>query len=88
MCHDPHLAAVSGEPDAPREEACLACHSYSEHGDHPVGPEVIDPRTGGAMRCVSCHAPHGSGFAKFLTDDPGGRLCVDCHTDKLRQKRG
>ncbi len=85
MCHDPHLSAEA--KDAPRVEACLNCHTYAEHTDHPVGPQSLDPRTGQAMGCASCHDPHGSAYPKFLADDPAGRLCVQCHTDKLRPKR-
>ena len=88
MCHDPHLTAPTRDSArVSRDAACLACHSYSEHTDHPVGADYLDPRTGEPMFCGSCHRPHGSNYPKFLEDDPQGRLCVDCHTDKLREKR-
>jgi predicted CXXCH cytochrome family protein len=88
VCHDPHLTTAGGqEPQTVRREVCLDCHSYQEHADHPMGEDVLDPRTGSTMLCNSCHAPHGSAFEKFMTDDASGRLCVQCHTDKLRQRR-
>jgi predicted CXXCH cytochrome family protein len=82
-CHDPHLspAEVDGKP-AP--EVCLNCHTYRDHVDHPMGEDTVDPRTGRKMTCNSCHDPHGSSFVRFLRDDPEGKLCIGCHTDKLR----
>ncbi|MBE0567080.1 MAG: cytochrome c3 family protein, partial [Krumholzibacteria bacterium] len=87
VCHDPHLAAPDRNAPELKREACLACHSYAEHADHPMGPDSVDPRTGRPMLCDSCHDPHGSAWPKFMHDDPEGRICVGCHTDKLRQKR-
>jgi predicted CXXCH cytochrome family protein len=52
-----------------------------------MGEKTVDPRTGQKMTCDSCHDPHGTQFVRFLRDDPEGKLCVGCHTDKLRPKR-
>jgi predicted CXXCH cytochrome family protein len=87
VCHDPHLAAPDRNAPDEKPEVCLNCHSYTQHTDHPMGADSIDPRTGGPMRCGSCHDPHGTAWPKFMQDDPSGRICVDCHSDKLRQKR-
>jgi predicted CXXCH cytochrome family protein len=87
-CHDPHLVRESAPgTEGPPREVCLSCHTHREHSDHPLGENVIDPRTGGLMNCNSCHDPHGTGFPKFLVDDPQGKLCIQCHTDKLRPLR-
>jgi predicted CXXCH cytochrome family protein len=87
-CHDPHLVPAATGKASVAVEVCFNCHTYREHTDHPMGPDVLDPRTGLTMTCNSCHDPHGTAFPKFLRDDPGGKLCVGCHTDKLRAKRG
>jgi predicted CXXCH cytochrome family protein len=93
VCHDPHLSAVgtvaAGADSAQTgpSQVCLDCHTYRDHTDHPMGADSLDPRTGARMICTSCHDPHGSAFVRFLNEDPQGKLCVGCHTDKLRQKR-
>ena len=87
ICHNPHLTAPDRNDPTARKEVCLNCHSYTDHSDHPMGADSVDPRTGGPMNCNSCHDPHGTSWPKFMQDDPGGRICIGCHTDKLRQKR-
>jgi predicted CXXCH cytochrome family protein len=89
ICHDPHVAAPVGDLTA-AERRCGSCHGFDSkektHVSHPMGGEVKDPRTGRVLYCASCHAPHGSSFDYFLADDPNGRLCVTCHTEKIRKK--
>ncbi len=89
VCHDPHLSGGEHKNGAvrPIQEVCLTCHEIREHADHPMGEDVLDPRTGLTMMCNSCHAVHGSEFEKFMIGDAGGRLCIECHSDKLRQRR-
>jgi predicted CXXCH cytochrome family protein len=82
-CHDPHLSPAEVDGKA-APEVCLNCHTYRDHVDHPMGEDTVDPRTGRKMTCNSCHDPHGSSFVRFLRDDPEGKLCIGCHTDKLR----
>ena len=85
ICHDPHvMTATDGLGAADRR--CGNCHGFADHVSHPMGGEVQDPRTGGVLYCASCHNPHGSSFQYFLADDPNGRLCVSCHTEKIRTK--
>lgn len=86
-CHDPHVSPPAGELAISLQATCVGCHSFKEHANHPMGDKVIDPRTKKPLTCVSCHDPHGSAFEKMLRDDPGGRLCVPCHTEKVRPKR-
>ncbi len=83
-CHDPH--AESTEQLGPTPELCSKCHDFSKHVSHPLGAGVLDPRTGEELGCLSCHAAHGSVQKYFLLDDPHGRLCVQCHTDKIRSR--
>jgi len=84
-CHDPHGYEQGGTEVELVTRSCLKCHSYREHTDHPMGGDVLDPRTSQPLLCTSCHNPHGSEYRKFMADDPSGRLCVQCHTDKIRQ---
>jgi predicted CXXCH cytochrome family protein len=51
---------------------------------HPMGEGVKDPRSGGEVGCLSCHDPHGTGYEYMLVDTANGRLCVGCHTDKIK----
>ena len=81
-CHDPH--AESGRFTESPGDLCYKCHDFSSHISHPLGEGVLDPLRGGNLDCLSCHLPHGSRFEHFLLDDPSGRLCVRCHTDKIR----
>jgi predicted CXXCH cytochrome family protein len=83
-CHDPHIVAEEGRSVA--EGRCASCHPFSQHVMHPMGSGVQDPRTGEELGCLSCHDQHGSEFEFMLLDDPNGRLCVACHTDKIRTK--
>jgi predicted CXXCH cytochrome family protein len=85
ICHDPHLVSLE-DGTSIAEQSCRKCHSFKDHVMHPMGGDVEDPRTGGPLNCLSCHSPHGSAQEYFLTDDPKGRLCVACHTGKIRAR--
>ena len=85
VCHDPHLGSTEGVKSL-AEQRCERCHPFKDHVVHPMGAGVIDPRDGGELGCLSCHDPHGSAHEYFLSEDPNGRLCVMCHTDKIRTK--
>jgi predicted CXXCH cytochrome family protein len=86
VCHEPHTRTSSAAASPAGDEACLRCHDFSKHVTHPMGQEALDPRTKEPTTCLSCHSPHGSGFKHFLAGDPSGRLCVQCHTEKIRQQ--
>jgi predicted CXXCH cytochrome family protein len=86
-CHDPHGYENGGTPFELVRGSCLKCHTHRQHGDHPMGADVLDPRTSKPMLCTSCHEAHGSEYPKFMSDDPSGRLCVQCHTGMIRQKK-
>jgi predicted CXXCH cytochrome family protein len=85
VCHDPHVVAYEGGRNL-ADRSCLRCHTTESHASHPMGDEVADPRGEGTVECASCHGPHGTEQEYFLLDDPNGRLCVGCHTDKIRSK--
>jgi predicted CXXCH cytochrome family protein len=87
VCHQPHTQPASAGSGGGATEVCSQCHDFTKHVSHPMGPETLDPRTKQPVKCVSCHAQHGSGFKYFMRDDPSGRLCVQCHTEKIRQAR-
>jgi predicted CXXCH cytochrome family protein len=85
VCHDPHFN-TDEENVSLADRRCASCHPFQDHVMHPMGPDVIDPRTNAALRCASCHYPHGSDHEYILRDDPSGPLCVGCHPDKIRTK--
>jgi len=83
-CSDCHLAHGSEHPAFLREEGdalCYSCHEdqQAQHG-HPMGADATDPRTGGPVRCLSCHDPHSSPYPKHLTYDQKRDLCIQCHS--------
>ncbi len=60
-------------------ELCSSCHEGAHRSSHPVGPEVIDPRTEQMVTCLSCHQLHAAPFKQYLPLDPGRDLCILCH---------
>ena len=58
---------------------CGECHEEAHNVTHPVGPDVIDPRTEAAVTCLSCHQMHGARFAQYLPLNPDMELCIQCH---------
>jgi predicted CXXCH cytochrome family protein len=88
MCHDPHLVAAADAGTGTGDNLCLACHSYRNHMDHPLGAGTVDVTNDGApVSCASCHDPHGSTTQLILHDDPRGKLCIRCHTGMIRERR-
>jgi len=58
---------------------CVDCHEQAHRSTHPVGPEVIDPRTKEQVTCMSCHQLHGAKFSPYLPLNPDMELCLQCH---------
>jgi predicted CXXCH cytochrome family protein len=85
VCHSPHLVRDEKGASSAKKK-CASCHPFDQHVVHPMGGDVLDPRTKTTLDCLSCHDQHGSDHEYFLDDDPNGRLCVSCHTDKIRTK--
>ncbi len=78
-CHKPHGADNRKYLKSLDVDLCLGCHEAAHRSSHPVGPDVIDKRTGEPVTCLSCHRLHGSGFEKYLALDPQMDLCIQCH---------
>ncbi len=54
----------------------LGDHSSFEGSAHDTGR--LAPRSGSGIKCLSCHAPHGSDYA-YLATAPEEQLCLSCH---------
>jgi predicted CXXCH cytochrome family protein len=78
-CHTAHGAENSKYLVTTDVDLCSRCHERAHKVSHPVGPDVIDQRTGEAVTCLSCHTMHGSDHESYLTLDPSMDLCVQCH---------
>jgi predicted CXXCH cytochrome family protein len=85
LCHsdDPHHRPIDETSNA-EIALCTSCHSLESLGNsHPIGSGVIDPNTGKALSCVTCHSPHYSNHSHQLILDGSGELCVHCHKEFL-----
>lgn len=58
---------------------CDQCHSSQGTFTHPVGEEIIDPRTKQPVECYTCHNIMGAEEPFLLELDPKNVLCVQCH---------
>jgi predicted CXXCH cytochrome family protein len=79
-CHRPHGSPNEHYFVRPVVELCADCHERAHRSTHPIGPEVIDPRTGVQVTCASCHQLHGADFDPYLPLSPEMDLCIQCHT--------
>ena len=80
ICHEPHQTERPSLLARDEQSLCQKCHGSHADFGHPVGPNVIDPRTAAAVTCMSCHTPHASQHTAILTDNPSRALCVRCHS--------
>ncbi|MDY0184431.1 MAG: cytochrome c3 family protein [Desulfuromonadaceae bacterium] len=82
-CSDCHAGHGSDEPYMLRggmAGACESCHGEHSTFTHPIGDDVLDPRTGTPMDCISCHAPcTGTMFEHNLRGGRERGLCLPCH---------
>ncbi|HHL40064.1 MAG TPA: hypothetical protein ENJ37_06130 [Deltaproteobacteria bacterium] len=82
-CTECHASHGSNEPFlmARGAETCSSsrCHATQGTFTHPIGEDVIDPRSGGAMDCNTCHNPMGSPEETILRDEKDRGLCIQCH---------
>ena len=82
-CSDCHVGHGSDEPYMLRHglaKACDSCHGEHSTFTHPIGDNVLDPRTGTPMDCISCHAPcTGTAFEHNLRGGRERGLCIPCH---------
>jgi predicted CXXCH cytochrome family protein len=79
QCHVPHGGEDPMYLRTLTVALCADCHTDAHRVSHPVGPEILDPRTGQPVTCLSCHQLHGADFAKYLPADPTRELCLQCH---------
>jgi predicted CXXCH cytochrome family protein len=86
-CHSPHSSTEPALLSAGEIRTCIQCHETAKHG-HPLGDDRLDPRTGKAITCVTCHDPHGTEFAYQLRGDQSRGLCVECHDTDHDTKKG
>lgn len=77
-CHLPHGSADQPLLKRPALSLCRDCHSPMSQQEHPMGNQVLDPRTGQPVSCATCHDPHGTKHARSLKL-PGDALCLACH---------
>jgi predicted CXXCH cytochrome family protein len=92
-CHAPHESDQRPLLKAARADLCKECHKSHSQFAHPYGPNVLDPRTGQPMTCLSCHNPHATQYVSLTVASPSRALCVQCHNDtpeleKQRRKTG
>ncbi len=82
-CHEPHgsrnLAMLKGNGTA----VCARCHKEQRKFTHPIGPKVLDPRTGHPISCVTCHNPMGTDYKFHLVANGNEKLCRLCHRNYL-----
>ncbi|HET9553534.1 MAG TPA: cytochrome c3 family protein, partial [Anaeromyxobacteraceae bacterium] len=78
-CHEPHQTANRKLLARPEQELCRRCHGSHAQFGHPIGSNVLDPRSGQPLSCLSCHGPHGTQWTSVLLDNPSQALCVRCH---------
>ena len=78
-CHMPHGSGNERYLTSTREDLCVGCHEDAHRSTHPLGPDIIDERTGKPITCISCHQLHGADFEPYLPLDPAMDLCIQCH---------
>lgn len=85
-CHSPHSGgyrynfALSGD-----RELCLTCHADKEQSmkEVTVPHKALDRD----RKCLNCHDPHFSNYAKQLTRQPA-ELCLSCHDREYNDRSG
>jgi predicted CXXCH cytochrome family protein len=81
-CFDCHIPVHSDLPldyRADGIEMCARCHKSQHEITHPLGNDVIDPRDGKPITCISCHSMHAARDKSLLTFDKDRALCIQCH---------
>ena len=78
-CHTPHGGDNAKYLKSVGEDLCRGCHPSAHKGSHPMGGDVIDPRTNTTLVCTGCHELHGADFKPYLPLNPARELCLQCH---------
>ncbi|MGN6187095.1 MAG: cytochrome c3 family protein [Thermoanaerobaculia bacterium] len=86
ICHEPHNSKSPKLLRGDVNSVCGSCHKGHSQFGHPVGSNVMDPRTGKGMTCLSCHFTHASQQRALLRADSQRALCIECHeaTDAMK----
>jgi predicted CXXCH cytochrome family protein len=79
ICHEPHQSPNAHLLKGNINAVCSKCHTGHAQFGHPIGSNVIDPRTKEPLTCISCHDPHGTQQRMTLRADPQRALCMECH---------
>lgn len=84
LCHKPHSSPQEKLLVKEQPALCGQCHRHKF--SHPIGTRedgtpVVDPNTGKALVCGSCHDPHGSKFAMLTRANKDRDLCIRCHKE-------
>ena len=82
QCFNCHIPMHSDRPlyfRADGIDMCARCHETEHKITHPLGKDVIDPRDGGPLTCLSCHSMHDAKDEFLLTYDRNRALCIQCH---------
>jgi len=78
-CHAPHGSNRPAMHWGDGNAICNRCHKTQGTFTHPVGENIIDPRTGLMVSCISCHTPMGSNYKYELKLSGSKDLCIQCH---------
>ncbi len=81
-CSDCHLGHGGDHPAMLKNgsNVCNQCHELHSDFSHPQGEEILDPRNGRSMDCLSCHDANAGTMYKYFLHGSGERgLCVKCH---------
>jgi predicted CXXCH cytochrome family protein len=81
-CFECHVPTHSSQPLKFRKDiitVCSRCHESQHKITHPLGKDVIDPRSGQPLTCISCHSMHSAKAEFMLAFDRKRALCIQCH---------
>ncbi|MEW6163129.1 MAG: cytochrome c3 family protein [Nitrospirota bacterium] len=81
-CFECHIPPHSNNPLYLRADkilTCARCHKAMHEVTHPIGNEVIDPRNGQPITCITCHSMHTAKAEFMLYFDRKRTLCIQCH---------
>jgi predicted CXXCH cytochrome family protein len=81
-CFECHVPPHSNNPLYFRGDnitTCSVCHTAQHTISHPIGNEVIDPRNGQPITCITCHSMHTAKAEFMLYFDRKRALCIQCH---------
>jgi predicted CXXCH cytochrome family protein len=87
ICHEPHGSDYPVLMANTAMDTCNACHEHQHNVAHPQGEEVLDPRSGQPLDCLSCHGIHDAPHKKYLHREGDRELCISCHKSLGRRDR-